>query len=69
MLVHLAFEQLGLVRVEIVVAVGNEASQRVAQKVGALREGILRNRIVLGDKIYDAVMYSLIPEDLGIEDK
>lgn len=69
LLVRLAFEQLGLVRVEIVIAVGNEASQRVAQKVGAVREGVLRNRIVVGDKVYDAVMYSLIPEDLGMKDK
>jgi RimJ/RimL family protein N-acetyltransferase len=67
LLAHYAFEHLGLVRVEIVVAVGNRASQRVAQKVGAVREGILRNRMVVGENVYDAVMYSLIPQDLGME--
>ncbi|UCF44058.1 MAG: GNAT family N-acetyltransferase [Planctomycetota bacterium] len=58
------FEKLGLTRIEIVPAVGNKASQRVAEKAGARREGIERNRHVVRDKIYDAVMFSLVPEDL-----
>jgi RimJ/RimL family protein N-acetyltransferase len=61
-----AFEQLGLVRVEIVIAVGNQASIRVAEKIGAHEEGILLNRVVVGKSIYDAHMYSLIPSDFGL---
>ncbi len=61
-----AFEKIGLVRLEIVIAPGNEASLRVAEKVGAHYEGVLRNRMVVGQKVYDAVMYSLIPQDLGL---
>lgn len=61
-----AFEQLGLIRVEIVIALGNRASVRVAQKIGAHDEGILLNRIVVGRTIYDAHMYSLIPSDFGL---
>jgi ribosomal-protein-serine acetyltransferase len=60
-------ERLGLLRAEIVVAVGNTASLRAAEKSGAQREGVLRNRITVRDKIYDAVMHSLIPQDFGIE--
>jgi RimJ/RimL family protein N-acetyltransferase len=59
------FEELGFSRIEIVVAVGNKASQRVAEKSGAVREGIERNRHVVRDTIYDAVMFSLIPSDLA----
>ncbi len=55
------FETLGFTRLEIVAAVQNRASQRVAEKVGATREGIHRNRHVVRDKMYDAVMFSLIP--------
>jgi ribosomal-protein-serine acetyltransferase len=55
------FETLGFTRLEIVAAVQNKASQRVAEKVGAIREGIHRNRHVVRDKMYDAVMFSLIP--------
>jgi ribosomal-protein-serine acetyltransferase len=57
-------EQLRLRRIEIIAAVDNAASRRVAEKTGARFEGILRNRIKIGDRNLDAAMYSLIPEDL-----
>lgn len=55
----------GLQRVEIVVATGNAPSLRVAEKVGAVREGLLRNRIRVGSQVHDAIMFSLIPNDLN----
>ena len=64
-----AFEKIGLVRVEIVIAPENRASIRVAEKVGAHYEGILRNRMVVGNQMYDARMYSLIPKDFGLTAK
>jgi ribosomal-protein-serine acetyltransferase len=59
-------ERLGLLRAEIVVAVGNHASLRAAEKSGAQREGVLRNRLTVGDRVFDAVMHSLTPQDFGI---
>ncbi|HSB03331.1 MAG TPA: GNAT family protein [Anaerolineales bacterium] len=61
-----AFEKLGMIRVEIVIAVGNQASIRVAEKIGAHDEGILLNRMVVGRSIYDAHMYSLLPSDFDL---
>lgn len=61
-----AFENLGLIRVEVVIAVHNQASLRVAEKIGAHDEGILLNRMVIGKSIYDAHMYSLLPSDFGL---
>ena len=61
-----AFEHLGLIRVEIVIALGNQSSIRVAEKIGAHDEGILLNRMVIGKSIYDAHMYSLLPSDFGL---
>ena len=61
-----AFEQVGLIRVEVVVAVGNEASLKVAEKIGAHREGISRNRIIVHEAVHDAVMFSVIPADFGL---
>jgi len=58
------FDRLGLQRLEIVAAVGNDASQRVALKVGALREGVARNRLRIHGRQSDAVIFSLIPADL-----
>jgi RimJ/RimL family protein N-acetyltransferase len=57
------FEELRLKRLEILTAVGNVRSQRVAEKAGATREGLLRQRLKIGDVWHDAVMFSLIPED------
>jgi ribosomal-protein-serine acetyltransferase len=58
------FEALKLTRIEILVATGNERSLRVAEKAGAKREGTLRNRLKIDDKMHDAVMHSLIPGDI-----
>jgi len=60
------FESAGLIRAEIVVAVENEKSRRVAEKIGAYYEGVLRSRIVVGKAVYDAHMYSLLPSDFGL---
>lgn len=57
------FQTLGLQRIEIVIGVENLASRRVAEKVGATFEGIMRRRIKIGDRNLDAAMYSLIPAD------
>ena len=58
-------KQLGLLRAEIIIAVGNKPSLRVAEKTGARREGVLRNRLLVREKVLDAVMHSLIPQDFG----
>jgi len=65
MAARVGFEQLGLQRIEIVAAVANVPSQRVAEKAGARREGVLRNRLLIRGKSLDAVLFSLLPEDLN----
>jgi len=59
-----AFAELGLHRIEILAAVPNIASQRVAEKIGAVREGVLRKRLLIRGEPQDAVMFSLVREDL-----
>ncbi|WP_053096252.1 GNAT family N-acetyltransferase [Frateuria defendens] len=61
---HFAFETLQRVRVEIVVAAGNQASRRAAEKSGARLEGIARQRLLLDGQAHDAAVYALIPSDL-----
>lgn len=56
-----AFDTLALHRLEIVVAVGNEASEGVARKSGALFECIARNRLLLRDVSVPASVFSLVP--------
>lgn len=59
-----AFQHAALNRLELLIPMGNNASQRVALKAGAYCEGILRSRLLLTGKLHDAVLYSLIPQDL-----
>ncbi len=64
LVLRFAIETLELQRVEIVAAVGNTGSQRVAEKVGAKRESLARNRCRTAGTPQDAYIYSVIPEDL-----
>jgi RimJ/RimL family protein N-acetyltransferase len=60
-----AVEELGLGRVELVTDPDNIASQRVAEKAGFQREGVLRSILVNRDgSRRDGVMFSLLPEEL-----
>ncbi len=59
-----AFENMGCIRVMIKTDQVNEQSQRAIERIGAKREGILRNHmIVAGGRIRNSVIYSVITED------
>ncbi|MEV7688054.1 GNAT family N-acetyltransferase [Streptomyces bungoensis] len=60
-------------RIEIRTAADNTASQQVAQKIGGISEGVLRNACIVHvraedgtwtDMRTDFIVYSLLPEDL-----
>ncbi|HHQ4940597.1 TPA: GNAT family N-acetyltransferase [Aeromonas veronii] len=57
------FQQLELFRLEIVMGVGNTASEAVAIATGATFECRARSRIFLHDQPLDALIYSLTPID------
>jgi RimJ/RimL family protein N-acetyltransferase len=60
-----ALEELELQRVELVTDPDNLASQRVAEKVGFQREGVLRAHLRHPDgRIRDSVSFSLLPGEL-----
>jgi RimJ/RimL family protein N-acetyltransferase len=54
-----ALENTEIYRFEILIAAGNLPSQRVAEKAGATKEGMLRGRLVLHDVVHDAVLFSM----------
>jgi len=60
LLVDWAFANTQLVRLEILVATQNIPSQRAAEKAGAIREGVLRSRLVLNGISHDCVAYSFV---------
>jgi RimJ/RimL family protein N-acetyltransferase len=65
MLSRWVLRDLGLARVEIRVDVENDASLRVAEAAGFVREGVLRSRAESKGRRWDEVMFSLLPADLG----
>lgn len=72
-LVRWLFEDQKFERLELRTAAGNTASQRVAQKLGCISEGILRNSLIVRSRTEDrgwaeirtdAIVWGLLPEDL-----
>jgi RimJ/RimL family protein N-acetyltransferase len=65
-LCRFSFEDLGLERLELMTDPENTASQRVAEKVGFRREGVLRSHLLHNDgRRRDSVMFSLLPGELA----
>jgi len=63
LIIDFGLRELGLARLEFLVAQSNYASQRVAVKVGAKLEGVLRKRLTLSGAPEDALLFSLIKGD------
>jgi RimJ/RimL family protein N-acetyltransferase len=59
-----AFEELSLARIQLHTLPGNEASERVAERAGFTREGLLRSFTVMKGRRTDITMFSLLPGDL-----
>lgn len=67
LLTRWVIEEQGFARVEIRVATGNVASQRVAEGAGYTREGILRSAGFVHDGRVDLIVYSFIEGDRGYD--
>ncbi len=65
LLARWALEDLKLRRLELITDPDNVVSQRVAEKVGFQREGVLRSHLLHPDgRVRDSVMFSLLPGEL-----
>lgn len=59
-----AFEHLGALRVQLKTDLRNTRSQAAIERLGAVREGVLRNQVVTWTGyIRDTVMYSILRQD------
>ncbi|MFF8787648.1 GNAT family N-acetyltransferase [Streptomyces sp. NPDC015125] len=70
---HWLFHDQKFERIELRTAAGNTASQQVAQKIGCISEGVLRNACIVRSRTEDGgwtdirtdlIVWSLLPEDL-----
>jgi len=59
-----AFEEMKCIRVQIKTDVRNEPSIRAIERLGAVREGVLRNHMILQDgTIRDSVYFSILDRE------
>jgi RimJ/RimL family protein N-acetyltransferase len=59
-----AFDDLGAIRVQLKTDSRNERSQRAIERIGAVREGVLRNHMILPDGyIRHSVFYSILDSE------
>lgn len=64
LLIKHAFEVLDALRVWIKTDSRNLRSQRAIEKIGMLKEGVLRNHMILPDGyIRDSIVYSMLPQE------
>ena len=63
MLAH-AFEKMGCIRVEFKTHHRNEQSQKALERIGAKKEGVFRNHMIMPDgSLRHSVYYSIITEE------
>ena len=61
LLLQYAFETLRCIRVQFKTDLRNERSQRAIERIGAKREGVLRNHMILPDgRVRDSVFFSIL---------
>ncbi|GAB1471092.1 GNAT family protein [Chloroflexota bacterium] len=59
-----AFETLKAIRVQLKTDARNERSQKAIERIGAVREGVLRNHMILPDGyIRDSMYYSILDSE------
>ncbi len=63
LLLRLAFEQVGLHRVEATTRPDHAASWRVLEKVGMRREGLSRDHLFVRGRWWDSVRYAVLATD------
>jgi RimJ/RimL family protein N-acetyltransferase len=64
LLLRHAFETLGCIRVQLKTDLRNERSQKAIERIGAVKEGVLRNHMILPDgRIRHSVFYSILDSE------
>lgn len=64
---EIGFRELKLHRITLRIAVGNRPSERVAQKLGFLQEGTLREDVKIGSRWVDHTVWGLLDNEWKVE--
>jgi RimJ/RimL family protein N-acetyltransferase len=63
LLTRWAFDEVGAQRLALIIDVANPASERVAERCGYVREGVMRSVHLKGDLRIDAGLWSRLASD------
>ena len=63
---QVGFEELELHRITLRIAVGNRSSERVAEKLGFTREGLLRKEVLVRGRWMDHTLWALLEDEYRV---
>ena len=61
------FEEIGLHRVTLRIAVGNDPSERIAEKLGFVHEGLLRKEVLVAGDWLDHTLWAMLEDEFRVE--
>ncbi len=64
---QIGFEEMALHKVQLRIAVGNAASDRIAEKLGFVLEGTLRDEVKIGNRWLDHTVWSMLEQEWWIQ--
>lgn len=62
-LIDFGFKEMDLIKVEAPIMLDNKQSQRLAEKLGMIREGVARKHMVIKGEFVDLAMYAVLKEE------
>lgn len=65
-LIATGFERLGMHKIVLRIAVGNRPSERIAEKLGFVREGVLREELRINGAWTDHTLYSILEHEFAL---
>ncbi len=65
--VQVGFEEMGLHKVQLRIAVGNVRSERIAERIGFVLEGTLRDEVKVGDRWLDHTIWSMLESEWWVQ--
>lgn len=65
--VQIGFEEMGLHKVQLRIAVGNTRSERIARRLDFVQEGTLRDEVKVGNRWLDHTVWSMLEKEWWLQ--
>jgi len=64
---QIGFEELGMHKLQLRIAIGNERSDRIARRLGFVEEGVLRDEVKVGNSWLDHMSWSMLENEWWVQ--